>query len=63
MAIYQMVPQDMMVWVEAIVPYGQGDLVNIIHRLGIVDQEVLSSISPLVESCLVCLSAKSDGQC
>ncbi|CAM6123323.1 unnamed protein product [Calypogeia fissa] len=31
--------KDMMVWVEAIVPYAQGDLVNIVHRLGIVDQE------------------------
>ncbi len=26
--------------VEAVVPYGQGELINLIHRLGIVELEV-----------------------
>lgn len=29
-----------MVHVEAVIPYGQGELVNLIHRLGIVELEV-----------------------
>lgn len=29
-----------MVRVEAIIPYGQGELVNLIHRLGVVELEV-----------------------
>lgn len=32
--------QDLMVHVEAVIPYGQGELVNLIHRLGIVELEV-----------------------
>ena len=29
-----------MVPVEAVIPYGQGELVSLIHRLGIVELEV-----------------------
>ncbi len=32
--------QESMVRVEAVVPYGQGELINLIHRLGIVELEV-----------------------
>jgi GTP-binding protein HflX len=31
--------QESMVRVEAVVPYGQGELINLIHRLGIVELE------------------------
>ncbi|KAG0603965.1 hypothetical protein M758_10G134400 [Ceratodon purpureus] len=42
--------KDMMVHVEAVIPYGQGELVNLIHRLGIVELEEYTDRGTLVKA-------------
>lgn len=44
-----------MVRVEAVVPYGQGELVNLIHRLGIVELEVSKSFRSYHTGDLSCI--------
>ncbi len=41
--------QESMVHVEAVVPYGQGELINLIHRLGIVELEVSKKFDVLLK--------------
>ncbi|KAG6552282.1 hypothetical protein Mapa_006135 [Marchantia paleacea] len=42
--------KDLLVWVEAVVPYDQGDLISIIHRLGIVDKEEYTEHGTLIRA-------------
>ncbi|KAL2609080.1 hypothetical protein R1flu_027653 [Riccia fluitans] len=42
--------KDLMVWVEVVIPYDQGDLISIIHRLGIVDEEAYIEQGTLIRA-------------
>ncbi|BBN18262.1 GTPase [Marchantia polymorpha subsp. ruderalis] len=42
--------KDLLVWVEAVVPYDQGDLISLIHRLGIVDTEEYTEQGTLIRA-------------
>ncbi|KAL3677378.1 hypothetical protein R1sor_027326 [Riccia sorocarpa] len=42
--------KDLMVWIEVVVPYDQGDLISIIHRLGIVDEEAYIEQGTLIRA-------------
>ncbi|KAJ7541315.1 hypothetical protein O6H91_10G054000 [Diphasiastrum complanatum] len=42
--------KDLLVWIEAVVPYQKGDLVDTIHRLGIVEEEEYMNTGTLVKA-------------
>lgn len=42
--------KDLMVHMEAVIPYGQGELVNLIHRLGVVELEEYTDRGTLVKA-------------